>query len=401
MPTQPDLDFSGRNWPDPLQRLLLRACLGTGESAIAAWREWQGRIALDDIDYASLRLIPLLSHQLRQAGVEHPDLGRYRGIYRKSWYENQVLFRLAAQVTQLCQAAGIPVLVLKGVPLAHFYYAETALRPMTDFDFLVRPHQAEAARVALQGAGWILTSNQHPVRGSKEWSFTHPDGGTIDLHWRLGATSFARDAEDAYWRDAEKFSLNGIATLTLCPTDHFFHACVHGVPANWMAPFRWMTDAMMILRKREIDWDRLLALAQSHRVTFLLRHALHYLRTQLDAPIPDEILERIALLPIEPWEPAELRVMRRPGLRTLYWRILWYDFQRFRLSTAGECPPGFTAAYGYYVHARFGHVGVWLMPVVALRKIARHLKRLLTLRFRAARRRPTPAPPQSAGDTSP
>ena len=115
--------------PTHAQRLLLKACLLEGAPAVCAWEEWSETVALDDVDAASQRLIPLLARNLRAAGISHPDVGRMRGIHRYWWSRNQVLLRKLPAVLGLLRAEGIEPLVLKGVPLALGYYEDAGLRP--------------------------------------------------------------------------------------------------------------------------------------------------------------------------------------------------------------------------------------------------------------------------------
>jgi len=352
MPSQPALDFSGRNWPDPLQLLLLRACLDAGDEAVAAWREWQQRIALDDIDYASLRLIPLLSHRLRSMGAAGPDSGRYLGIQRKSWYETQMAFRRASEVTRLCQSAGIPIMVLKGIPLASLYYPAKELRPMADFDFLVRPGDVERTTAALEAAGWQRMRLSFSLRTGKELAFRHPTLGEADLHWRILGSTYQRTAEEKYWAAARPFQLGGFPLLTLNSTDLLYHVCIHGVPANTVAPMRWIVDALMILRKDTIDWTRLLGHMETECTGVMLHHAFVFLRRHFTAPIPDHVIASIAAAQVQKWESAELRSAGETGFASLYRQILWFEFQRYRRTALDDCPRSLLPAYLAYVHAR-------------------------------------------------
>jgi hypothetical protein len=102
--------------PSEEHRLLLRAALL--DDAAAAWCEWNRRVALDDMDEASMRLMPLVSANLRRLGVEHGHVRRLRGIHRYWWSRNQMLMRRLAIVLDGFNRESIPVMVLKGVPLA-------------------------------------------------------------------------------------------------------------------------------------------------------------------------------------------------------------------------------------------------------------------------------------------
>ena len=54
----------GDCWPTSQQRLLLRAALLEGSHAIETWNDWKRGIILDRLDRGSIRLLPLLYHNL-------------------------------------------------------------------------------------------------------------------------------------------------------------------------------------------------------------------------------------------------------------------------------------------------------------------------------------------------
>jgi hypothetical protein len=375
------LDFTAPSWPDATQRLLLQACLLPGEASVVAWRAWQQRVDFDDIDAGSMRLVPLLNHNLMQQGVADPDLGRYRGLVRRSWYQNQVQFQQAAGVLALFVAKGIPALLLKGVPLALLYYPAKALRPMSDFDLLVPYGETERAIAVLQAAGWngdlnplLRVPAPHRLQAGHAWGFQDRSGAKLDLHWRILQTSFSPDADELFWRGAETFSVAGATAHTLNATDHLLHTCIHGLPKNDVPPIRWIADAMMILRAREIDWERLLAQTQAHRTSVMMIHALTYLRDHFRAPVPDGILERLRGGPIESWEHGEfvnLTTSERPLARRLH--SLSYGFLRFRrsLPTMAERFP--LSAFWSYWQMRWDLTRRREIPPEAWRRLRRSI----------------------------
>lgn len=83
----------GGCWPTPEQKLLLRACLLEGKETTEAWSEWRSRVDIQVLDRGSLRLLPLLYWNLKRHGVNDPLIDRFKGIYRFSWYKNQMLFQ--------------------------------------------------------------------------------------------------------------------------------------------------------------------------------------------------------------------------------------------------------------------------------------------------------------------
>jgi hypothetical protein len=72
-------------------------------------------------------------------------------------------------------------------------------------------------------------------------------------------------------------------------TDALLTACVAGVRYGPLPPTQWLTDAVVILRTAELDWDRLVDLAVTHRQHLRLRHALGCL---LDLPV--QVPEQVA-----------------------------------------------------------------------------------------------------------
>lgn len=384
--------------PDQARLLLLRSCLCPGQEAVDAWRAWQARVAFDDLDVASMRLIPMLYHNLRTLGVDDPDLGRYQGLSRRSWYMNQLLFRGAADVLAKFQKAGIRTLVMKGVPLAHVYYPEKGLRPMSDIDVLVPHDQAERAIALLDSAGWkpdeptLRTLRWQPVYFPRGWNFSNAAGEKLDLHWRALATSLDPNADQPFWDGAEPFVLGGVETLTLNATDHLIQACVHGLPANNVAPMRWVVDAMMLLRHGAVDWDRLLENVRKHRVSVMMGHAFDYLRSNFNAPVPDSFRHNLAQSAPEPWERAEFSVIIRTGHIARRVHGFQSNFRRMRCTTPflAECSP--LVAYLTYLRLRWGLGRVREIPAYVSRwiglKVTDRLQRR-KLRARVAAARPT------------
>ena len=131
--------------PSTELELLLRAALSDAQSAETAWHEWRRRVSFDDMGEASMRLMPLVSKNLADHGIEHDLTARLRGIHRYWWSRNQRLLHRLGKVHDVLAAESIDVMVLKGVPLALRYYDDPGLRPMSDFDVLVPTGDADRA----------------------------------------------------------------------------------------------------------------------------------------------------------------------------------------------------------------------------------------------------------------
>jgi hypothetical protein len=339
-------------WPTAQQETLLRAALLSSpqsrQAALAAWQEWRPNLE-HGLDASTFRLLPLVYHNLKQHGLDDPLLGRLKGVYRKTWVENQLLFQQSAPILDLFAAAGIPTLVLKGAALVQRYYGDPGLRPMRDVDVLVPSAERPAAFQALQAAGW--QAQVHPgLSASALPAFLdlrhaiafRKNQQEFDLHWHLLMDHLDPGSDDEFWQAAQPFEFSGRPSLALCPTDSLLHVCVHGLHWEGDAPLRWIPDALSILRSpgAAIDWPRLPGLAQPRRLGLILATALDFLRRRFDAPIPQQAIQELQDLPVQPWMRQELamfthRRSRLLGNLTRYW------FSYLRRSHFKPTPLGF------------------------------------------------------------
>src|SRR3990172_3071094 len=89
--------FSGGSWPTAQQELLLRAALQQGSEALNAWEMWKKAVPFDQMDPASVRLLPLVYRNMQtQCDLEDPLLQKLKGVYRHAWAMNQLLLQNVA-----------------------------------------------------------------------------------------------------------------------------------------------------------------------------------------------------------------------------------------------------------------------------------------------------------------
>jgi glycosyltransferase involved in cell wall biosynthesis len=293
----------GACWPTPFQEEILRVAVLPPLAAAEAWDRLRPGFVLDDVwDPAIHRLLPLVHRNLKAAGVDDPDLPRLAGLRRRHWYENQVRLHQVRSALDVLTAAGIPLLFLKGVPLALSYYGDLGLRPMGDVDVLVPRSEAERALDALEALSWRDAgglTRQQLWRTHHGSGLRHPDGGDLDLHWHLGTPLLLPDDEDAssddFWDASEALAIpqHGLAGRMLAPTDMLLHLVAHGLWAGSDSTVRWIADSCVVLQQRDIDWARLVDQAGRRRIAPLVGDALRYLTDQLEADVPETAITEL------------------------------------------------------------------------------------------------------------
>jgi putative nucleotidyltransferase-like protein len=357
------------NRPSPGQELILKAALDPPEQGRLAWESWRASVDFDQIDHGSMRLLPLVYRNLGAESFDPEVARRMKGIYRRSWTHNQMLFRRAAGAIARLNGAGIETMVLKGASLSLLAYGSAGVRPMDDVDVLVPIERRVDAVEVMRAAGW-----RSEKADAEAWARVHhsmgihgPEGGNMDLHW-FSLWQPARD--EPLWQGAVPLELSGTQTLAPCPADQLLLVCVHGTPWSPLPPFRWIADAAAVIRSSgdNLDWDRLLAEAERRQLTVASAAALGYLREEFGLAVPAIVLDRLRAAPASRHERAAFRAACQPDgpLRTL--RMAWDRYRRLRdLDTGAPRPAGFVS----FARRFWGLDSVWQLPLHAGRALSR------------------------------
>ena len=250
--------------PSERDDLLLRAALSPPSDGAGAWARASRTVDLGALDASSHDLLPLLYRTLAAAGVEDPWLGRLKGVYRRTWYSNQLLLRRAGEALGALRAEGVEAMVLGGAAVGLLHYRELGARLMSDTSIAVRPASAGRARRVLSAAGW----HARPVSSGDEDRWT---------------ASVPLDVAD-------------VRTCAPCPGDQLLRTCAYGASlSSRRGSCRWVADALVIIESSPdgIDWQRLAKRAIDQRVVSHLHLTLSYLRDAFAAPVPAGVVESL------------------------------------------------------------------------------------------------------------
>ena len=175
-------------------------------------------------------------------------------------------------------------------------------------------------------------------------------------------------AEEALWSAAERQRVGDTEVLVPGPTDTLLTACVAGARYGPLPLTQWLTDAVMILRAAELDWDRIIDLAVTHRQQLRLRHALGCL-LELPVPVPERVAAAHAWLAgRRPSRRDRLafalssgRVARRGGLP--------HALAELVAATAGESLVRTAARLPRHLCTRWSVEHRWQLPLAAGRRV--------------------------------
>lgn len=323
--------------PNPTQQLLLQACLLSEEKAIAAFRAWLQAAKATRNDPASQRLLPLLwwrcnEWQLGSLRRQYADeSAAWKSAMLQTWALNQRRLSHANQLAEQLSRAGIPLLVVKGLPLALAAYGHLGLRPMGDLDLVVPDIQAGKSLEVLSAAGW--TPLPTPLKGSDDpevkqrypWSlenrtladfsnlyfrvrnghgFRHADGTEADLHWYIfheqcdpgiDETSWAHSLVLQQWNRSSAPEISPHLFM-LDPVDHLLLILAHASRWDAIAPIRWVADAVLLVKAvDQFNWKRFVDLAIERSLVAPVRDLLAYLQSQMDLDVPAETMAALTI----------------------------------------------------------------------------------------------------------
>jgi hypothetical protein len=287
----------GNCWPDAEQKWLLQACLFPQREAEKAWNSWLKLVDIENLDPASLKLLPLAYRNL--SNLKGPVLDRCRGYYRKTWLQNQLNWKEVKSSLDPLVERGIQVVLLKGMAMILAYYEDLGARTIGDIDILVRTEDLPIVQKIFKQNGLRQSNPRFDLQDKQQiarWhaiSFLDEGGRDIDLHW-----SFIHEhsplLDQAVLRQARALNSYFIPS----PTHLFLQTCIHGAKFSPIPLIRWVADAVTLLKRASIEWDELVYLVKEAHIALPMVHALEYLAEEFDAPIPSAVTSSLRSLPV-------------------------------------------------------------------------------------------------------
>lgn len=196
------------------------------------------------------------------------------------------------ELLPLAHERGVPVLLLKGVPVSHRYYAEPHLRAKVDADILIRPTDKTVFIALLERLGYTPSDALAGALVNRQITLRRADV-TLDVHWSVANTAiFDHVLEfDAMWRDRAPIPALGDAAYGPSDDDLFLHACFHlAVHISYDFALAWLYDIhLMAIRRPPEALERCLRRAARLRIVRVCLACLALARAWFGTPYADEV----------------------------------------------------------------------------------------------------------------
>jgi uronate dehydrogenase len=293
--------------------LLLKAVLQSGDAAINNWQAWLDAIDIENtqLDTFSYRLLPLVYENFTSMKISHSMLKRLKGVYRRSWLDNQFLLQKTLPLLNKIQAAGIPLTVLDDfTSILRLYDGQGQRRPMA-LNLLVQPADVAKLLTFLR-AEEIWPKIQHgenylQVEPSLEvWS---PLDIPISLSWRALPAISTPEQALAIWSRTQESNLGDLTLRALDLETHFVRLCLNTISDRYDRGFFSLVDLAWILAKRsqEVDWDKVVRLTIENNLVLPVRQCLEMIQSILPLEAAVKLHHALENAPVRRRDRVKLR----------------------------------------------------------------------------------------------
>ncbi len=199
----------------------------------------------------------------------------------------------------MCEAfdkAGLRFATFKGPTLAAILHGDVARREYVDVDIIVPKQQMDDAERLLGGLGYRAAGGTRAYRQAflahlRQYAFVHPDSNlAIDLHWSFTGTHVPFPLTPAaVWQDLEPVLIGNRAVPTLSKENLALLLAGHGTKEAWRC-LGWICDfAMLIDRRRDLDWLEIHGRARAQGCGDAILLACAMAQELLETPVPEAL----------------------------------------------------------------------------------------------------------------
>ncbi|HEY9854062.1 MAG TPA: nucleotidyltransferase family protein [Leptolyngbyaceae cyanobacterium] len=361
-------------WLTSEHELLLRAAFQEGKDATDAWHQWKTTVDIEELDPESYRLLPLLYRNLSAHGVEDSEMVRLKGVYRRRWYENQLLVSKLTALLRSFQDAGIEAIILKDVALLLHYYQDDGLRAIDSLDIFVRWADGDAAIGLLNKLGWKLKEKVPDKVLSKlsVISFVDESGKTLNLYRHI--YWYPLPANTDFGAGVIVTPIKDLSSYIFNPTYQLLQLCQQGTIWHLVPPIRLVADGMIIINSfaDSIDWDFLVMEAEKNRFILPLKKAIAILSELLLVPIPDPIIAKVRDLKPSAFELLEYQVSAGEPLPVIKTFIMRYS--QYLKSVQSSGLKFKMMGFPRYLQDVWGLDNLWSVPFLVTLKGIKRIK---------------------------
>jgi hypothetical protein len=341
-------DINYPSWLKAEHILLFRAAFSSGKTVPTGWEDWYSKVDFehDYLDRPSFLLMPFLYKNLATHNYDHPVMAKLKGIYRRSWLENQVFLEKISPILQRLGQAGVEIALLDDLASILRLYDGQGLRRPYSLDLLIQPGDVRPTLRTLGDLG-IWATNPRPERFLRVetplvfWTYKEL---AISLAWRVFPREMTTTEAMQVWHHREAVKFGDLKVFTADLETHYLRTCMRVSSSNPEESLMALVDVTRMAAKPpvDMDWTRIMSLAEKYQLVIPLRDTARLVNTILGLPLTEKLLSQLDNTTVNWLEQAEYqlvkqhtpRVFRLAGKRYISYRRSpkeygWLSFPRY------------------------------------------------------------------------
>ncbi|MBI4845531.1 MAG: nucleotidyltransferase family protein [Candidatus Omnitrophica bacterium] len=207
--------------------------------------------------------------------------------------KNIIFIEQFKKISAAFNAAGIKLVLLKGLFLAGRVYENISIRPMSDIDILIKKDDLSAANEALNSLGYhapldykdFLPENKKASMNALMYRGRNVNMPDVHLHWHLINSTWPLerwvDAVDMrrVWENTEKVNMEGVDFYCLCPEHFLIYLCMHAFTHSFDR-LVLLFDILAVLQYYEdnLNWDLIISYAREFKFLRIFLIVLEFIQ---------------------------------------------------------------------------------------------------------------------------
>ncbi len=204
------------------------------------------------------------------------------------------------QLTKAAEDSGVSLIPFKGPTLAAMAYGNVFLRDFRDMDLIIARDSIHKIYEVFEGQEYQTLDSGRSTEinnlSSKRYHhFVKAHGNVrVDLQWVMGGSEFSFQLDrPSILNNLQPVQLHDAQIMGLATEELLLILCVHGSKHVW-EELKWVCDVAELIRAQEnIDWKKVLVLAQEWRCRRMLFLGLALTQILFNVTLPEFLRQQI------------------------------------------------------------------------------------------------------------
>lgn len=292
-----------------IEKLLLKSALLDSKTAYESFIRWEQNVDFEEISSDSYFLLPVVYKNLKELISESRLFPRIKGVYKKTWLENQLRIPKLEQIFNEFNNKSIDYVVLNNGFDVWNQNNDIATFSLAGFEILIKPKDSKKMTTILQEIGWTRSDkNLFPYDFI---NFNYKNQFAVNIFWQMDF--FAKDV----WENSTTSKLNNVSIKKFSSSDQILYLCRN---TNYLTRQSFLVNSVLE-NDQDFNWDKITTKANILNLSSNLLQILECLKECSNLKIPQDVISKLSTNTLEELKPNKIRLASAyKSLRRTYLR---------------------------------------------------------------------------------